>query len=199
MILTIPSNFIIMDEYCYSYSGFIQGTLTGSNIVCKGYSSNQIIISGYATLATSASLSIKLYLAIDNIGIGNYSDYVNIIAYSSANNVIINANTASYSYTIAQAGSPSLGLSGTMNMPYTSGNAFPLYIKFQLRSNTLVNGDYLLVNFGNWVIDLATSGAQIFKYRLSGTIYWVPSQAIKMSGNTYKIPVYNNYSMNSGN
>lgn len=85
-----------------------------------------------------------------------------------------------------------------MNLPYSAGSAFPLYITFQLRSNSLVNGDYLRVNFGAWVLDSASSGVQVFKYQLSGNKYWVPSAGTLVTGNTYQIPVYNNYSMPAG-
>lgn len=101
---------------------------------------------------------------------------------------------------MTQVGSLNLGLSGTMLQPYINDNAFPLYITFQLRSNTLVSAssDYIQIDFGNWAIDPATTGTQIFKYKLSGAIYWVPSAATLVSGNIYKVPVYNNYSMSAG-
>lgn len=199
MILTFSTNFVILDEYCYSYSGFIAGVDTNSNIVCKRYSSTQIIVSGFGTLATSASLSISLYLQLNFITPASYSHSVNIIVYSSAANTIINANTASLGFTVNQWGSPSLALSGTMNRQYAADSAYPLFIKFQLTSNTLVNGDYLQVDFGNWIIDPATLGSPVFKYQIAGNIYWVPSQASLVSGNIWKVPVYLNYSMVSGN
>lgn len=199
MILTFSTNFVILDEYCYSYSGFIAGVDTNSNIVCKRYSSTQIIVSGFGTLATSASLSISLYLQLNFITPASYSHSVNIIVYSSAANTIINANTGSLGFTVNQWGSPSLALSGTMNRQYAADSAYPLFIKFQLTSNTLVNGDYLQVDFGNWIIDPATLGSPVFKYQIAGNIYWVPSQASLVSGNIWKVPVYLNYSMVSGN
>lgn len=84
-----------------------------------------------------------------------------------------------------------------MTIPYTPSNSFPLYITFQLKTNTLVSGDYLQIDFGNWVLDTATTGTQLFKYQLSGSIYWIPSAATLVSGNIYKVPVYSNYSMNA--
>jgi hypothetical protein len=85
-----------------------------------------------------------------------------------------------------------------MTLPYTKGNSFPLFITFQLNTHTLTNGDYLVVDFGNWVLDTATSGVQVFKYQISGNIYWVPSAATLVSGNIYNVPVYSNYSMTAG-
>lgn len=199
MVLTFSGNFVILDEYCYSYSGFIAGVNTNSNIVCKRYSSTQIVVSGYGTLAASASLSIKLYMQFNNIAPNPYSLAVNIIAYSSTDKIIINANTIDVGFTITQWGSPSLTLSGTMNSQYAAGSAYPLYIAFKLTSNTLVNGDYLQIDFGNWIIDPATLGTPVFKYQTSGSIYWVPSQATLVSGNIWKVPVYLNYSMVLGN
>lgn len=198
MILSFSAYFVILDEYCYSYSGFIAGVDSNSNVVCKRYSTSQIIISGYGTLAASASLSIKLYMQFNNIALTSYSVSVGIVVYSSTDSIIINANTNSLGFTISQWGSPSLALSGTMNIPYAAGSAYPLYITFKLTSNTLVNGDYLQVDFGNWVIDPATLGTPVFKYQISGNIYWVPSQASLVSGNIWKVPVYLNYSMTLG-
>jgi hypothetical protein len=198
MMLTFSTNFTLIDEYCNSYSGFLQGTNANSNLVCKRFSSTQIKISGYATLASSASLSITLYLQIADIPIDTLSHSVNIIVYSSQNNIIINANTNTLTFTLVEDGSLALGLFGTMTNSYASGSSFPLYITFKLNTHTLTNGDYLQVDFGSWVLDPATTGVQAFKYQLSGTNYWVPSQATLVSGNIYKIPVYSNYSMNAG-
>jgi len=85
-----------------------------------------------------------------------------------------------------------------MVRPYSAGSAFPLFVTFRLNTNTLTNGDYLQVDFGNWIIDPASAGVQLFKYQVSGSIYWVPSTATLISGNIYNFPVYNNYSMVAG-
>lgn len=66
MIVTFNNYLSLIDEYCYSYTGFIQGTQANSNLVCKRYSSNQIFIAGYAALSPSASLSISVYMAIQD-------------------------------------------------------------------------------------------------------------------------------------
>jgi hypothetical protein len=94
MVLTFPSNLAIIDEYCNSYSGFLQGVNANSNLVCKRYSSNQILVAGYATLSSSASLSLTLYMQITDLPITNYTQSVNIVAYSSTGTTIINADTA---------------------------------------------------------------------------------------------------------
>jgi hypothetical protein len=166
MVLTFSNNFNIIDEYCHSYSGFLQGTAANSNLLCKRYSSNQIIIQGYATLSPNASLSMSLYLQIGdlntspNASANVYTQSVNIVAYSSTDAIIINANTNTLTITLTQTGSLALGLSGTMVQPYRVGNSFPLYIVFQLRSNTLTsaNSGHLQIDLGNWVLDSATLG-----------------------------------------
>ena len=86
-----------------------------------------------------------------------------------------------------------------MTRPYSKGGSFPLFISFQLKTYTLSNGDHIEVDFGNWVLDTGATGVQVFKYKIAGNIYWVPSSATHVSGNRYKIPVYNNYSMTTGN
>ena len=208
MIVTFQPQLNLIDEYCYSYSGFTQGVNTNSNLVCKRYSSNQIIISGYAALAASALLRISAYMYIsDSLSINstsgsnnNFATYATVSVYSSASNLIVSANTLSYSLVLSNIrGSNLIGLTGTMTNPYSPGQAFPLYITFRLTSNTLVAGDYLQVDFGNWILDVATTGTRIFKYQVSGNIYWVPVNGTKLSGNMFKVPVYSSsYPMNAG-
>jgi len=199
MVLTFDSNLQILDEYCHSHSGFVQGTASSSNLICKRYASNMILIDGYSSLSSGATLSIQLYMQLADLTPGNtYNSAVNIVVYSSDNRIIINADTAPCTIAVSGYGSQSLAFSSTMTRPYAKGDHFPLYITFRLRSNNLVNGDYLLVDFGKWVPDAATTGVQVFKYQVAGTIYWVPSAAVKVNDTAYRVPVYNNYSMNSG-
>ena len=55
------------------------------------------------------------------------------------------------------------------------------------------------VDFGNWTIDPASvEGRVIWKYKVGNNIYWVPTAATLVSGNIYKIPVFQNYSMTAG-
>jgi hypothetical protein len=201
MLVTFNSYLNLIDEYCYAYSGFTQGVNTNSNLVCKRFSSNQILISGYAAVASSTLLSISVYMQISDALTANgttYGAYATVTVVSSAGNNIISQNTASYNIITTQRGSDLLSLSSTMNTPYTQGTTFPLYITFRLNTNNLLTGDYILVDFGSWVLDPATTGVQVFKYQLSGNTYWVPSSATLVSGNIYKVPVYNNYSMSAG-
>lgn len=194
-----------MDEYCYSYTGFSQGG--NSNLVCKRYSDTQILISGYANITASTTMGIQVFMKILNsLSINstsgsnnNFTTYATVTVSSAAGNTIISADTVSLTLVLSnQRGSSLIGLSGTMTTPYSAGTTFPLYISFQLNTHTLTNGDYLHVDFGNWVLDTASSGVQIFKYRLANTIYWVPAAATLVSGNIYKVPVYLNYSMTAG-
>jgi len=208
MIVTFQPQLNLVDEYCYSYSGFIQGVNSGSNLVCKRYSSSQVIISGYAALGSSAQLVISVYMYIsDTLSINstlgsnnNFNTYATVAVYSSAGNQIVSANTNSYTLVLSNVrGSNLITLSGTMTNPYSSGQSFPLYITFQLNTHTLVNGDYLQVDFGSWVLDAASTGNSIFKYQIAGNIYWVPINGTKVSGNIYQLPIYSSsYSMPAG-
>lgn len=83
-------------------SGFIQGVNSNSNLICKRYSTNQILIGGYGQISSGASLSLTLYLQIQVLTVGStYYPYANIIVYNSDASVIINANTVTYTLTIA--------------------------------------------------------------------------------------------------
>ena len=77
MSVIFPSYYTMTDEFCYSYSGFVQGTTnTNSNLVCKRMNGNTVNIYGYATLSASATLSIKVYLRVNNIAVTTYTDSV---------------------------------------------------------------------------------------------------------------------------
>ena len=159
------------------------------------------MVSGYASLAVSASLSITVWASIQN-SLTNGTTYnadTTITVISSGDNNIVSSSTGSVSLPLsATKGLNSIGLSGTMTRPYSQGSAYPLYISFRLRTYTLYNGDYLEVDFGDWVLDTAATGVQVFKYQVSGSIYWTPSTATLVSGNRYRVLVYSNYSMNAG-
>lgn len=147
-----------MDEYCHAHSGFTQGSQANSNLICKRSGTNTITISGYASLGVNAALQIRLYLQIAPNSLGAQSSSVNIVVSSSTGNTIINANTAALTFTTTVFGSSPLALSNKMTLPYARGSAYPLYITFRLRSNSLVQGDYIQIDFGSWVIDTATVG-----------------------------------------
>jgi len=70
----------------------------------------------------------------------------------------MNADTSNLTFTTTTSGPASVVLANKMVRPYAKGNAYPLYIVFRLRSNTLLVGDYIQIDFGNWVIDTATTG-----------------------------------------
>jgi hypothetical protein len=127
-----------------------------------------------------------------------YYPYANIVVQNANGNNIIAGNTNSFALTPTQQGSISVALSGTMTTPYAPTSTYPLFITFRLRTFTLYAGDYLLVDFGSWVLDPATNGVQVFKYQVSGNIYWIPSTATLSSGNIYRVPVYSNYNMVAG-
>ena len=160
------------------------------------------MIAGYATLSANAVLSITVYASIKN-ALSNgtlYNADATVTVISSGGTNIIQANTNPVALNLSSIkGCNSLGFYGTMTRPYSAGSTFPLYISFQLKSYTLSNGDHIEIDFGNWILDTAATGVQVFKYKIAGNIYWVPSAATKVSGqNRYKIPVYLNYSINAG-
>ena len=147
MLVTFNSRLDLLDEYCYKHSGFLPGSDPNSNLVCKRYSSNQIPISGYATLAVGATLSITVYASIQN-GLSNGTLYNNtdttIRVISSNDNNIIQDNSDQLPLSIsAVKGCNSLGIHGMMTNPYAKGSSFPLYITFRLKTHTLTNGDHL--------------------------------------------------------
>jgi hypothetical protein len=146
------------------------------------------------------SISDSLSINLTNGATNNFNTYATIDVYSSSNNQIVSANTGNYVLSLLNIrGSNLIALTGTMILPYTAGQSFPLYITFRLKTNTLTTGDYLQIDFGNWVLDTAPTGQTIFKYQISGNKYWVPSNGTKLTGNIWKIPVYSSsYTMPSG-
>lgn len=76
-----------------------------------------------------------------------------------------------------------------------------LLLSFKLTSQTLVNGDYLLLNLGNWTVDTVstTPGKITWRYKVGSNYYWIPISAqltpTGTSLNLWKLPVYSNYSM----
>jgi hypothetical protein len=105
IISFVNSPFSIMDEYCMGISGFVQGTtITGSNLVCKRYSSTSIIIQGYATIIANTPLSFTTYLITSTASITTYnSAQAYIQVYSAANNLILNGYTNTLSsYAVTQ-------------------------------------------------------------------------------------------------
>ena len=121
------------------------------------------MVSGYATLAAGATLSLTVYASIQNsltAGV-NYTAYATITVISSKGTNIVSAVTNNLDLSlVATKGCDALGLTGTMNRPYASGSAFPLFITFRLTTNTLTDGDFVQVDFGNWVFDPASAGVQ---------------------------------------
>ena len=121
MLVTFNSRLDLLDEYCHKHSGFLPGADPNSNLICKRYSSNQIIISGYATLAVNASLSITVWASLQN-GLANGTNYTadtTVRVISSGDNNIVSANTDQVSLTMSTVkGCNSLALHGTMTNPY---------------------------------------------------------------------------------
>lgn len=200
MILTMDSRFLMFDDYCKQMSGFVPGTtLDTSNLICRKNGGQDILIAGYNSIASGTTLSITLYLQITNIAPSSYTATVRIVVYSSSGAKIIDASTSAYSYTVSQYGPSTLSLMNYMEQTLKKDTAQELDFTFTLTSNTLSNGDYVQVDFGNWTIDPASiEGRLIWKYKVGSNIYWVPAAATLVSGNIYKIPVYQNYSMTAG-
>ena len=73
----------------------------------------------------------------------------------------------------------------------SKGNSQELDVVFRLSTYTLTTNYYVELDFGNWTVDPATNeGKIVWKYKVGSNIYWVPTEATKVSGNTYKVPVY---------
>lgn len=86
-----------------------------------------------------------------------------------------------------------------MEQPLKKVTSQQFRFSFTLTSNTLVTGNYIQVNFGNWTIDGAiTEGKVIWKYQVGSNIYWVPAAATQVSANKYRVFVNQNYSMTAG-
>ena len=121
------------------------------------------MVCGYATLAVGATLSITVYASIQNslTAGGSYTADTTVTVTSGKGTNIVSAGTNSLGLNLeATKGCDALGLTGTMNRPYASGSAFPLFITFRLTTNTLTDGDFVQVDFGNWVFDPASAGVQ---------------------------------------
>lgn len=200
MILTFSTYFTLIDDYCKTMSGFVQGaTLSTSNLLCRKISATQIQVAGYNTIAAGSSLSINLYLQIALNSLSWTSSTVNVKVYSSSAALIIDANTNAFSLNMNAYGSYNLQLLDYMEQYIEEDTSQELDFTFTLASHTLGNGDYVTVYFGNWTIDPAlTEGKTIWKYKVGNNIYWVPTAVTIVSGNTFKIPVNQNYSMTVG-
>jgi hypothetical protein len=64
-------------------------------------------------------------------------------------------------------------------------------------------GQYVEIDFGDWVLDQADSlGGQIItKYQVGTNLYWLPATLTNVVNNKYRFAVYNNvstYSMSAG-
>lgn len=96
MVVTIDTEFSILEEYCKETVGFYPGTLETSNLVCRKNSNTDILITGYSSISAGASLSITLYLQVAYNSITTRSPNARIIVYSADDNKIIDAQTNSY-------------------------------------------------------------------------------------------------------
>ena len=198
MMITLDTEFSILEDYCKEMSGFLPGsTLETSNLICRKESNTEIFISGYSSISAGASLSITLYLQVAYNSITTRYPNARIIVYSADNNKIIDAQTNSYTLTISQYGSYVMGLGENYMEKYISkGNSQELDITFRLASHSLSSGSYIALDLGNWTVDpAATEGEMIWKYQVGNNIYWVPSTVTNPSGNIFHIPVNSNYTM----
>jgi hypothetical protein len=70
---------------------------------------------------------------------------------------------------------------------------------FTLSTYSLLTGDYVTLDLGNWTVGTASpEGSVTWKYKVGNWVYWVPT-AVTVSGSIVTIPVYANYSMTPGN
>ena len=124
MLITIDSQFTIMDDYCKEMSGFIQGsTLATSNLLCRRESSNSILITGYGQIAAGTALSFTLYLQITYNSLNSQNVYGHLTAYDESGAQILSSNTAYINLNIVEYGGYTLQLEDQMYQPLQQGNS----------------------------------------------------------------------------
>lgn len=128
------SPFNIVDEFCKTMSGFVQGTLsnyaqgsatvTSSNLMCRRTSPTTLLIEGYQTINTGTTLSFDIYLKVASNTVTTYnSANVYIQVWSKDDKAIIEATTSSLSsYSLAQ-GAQNLKLEDAMRYKFLKDTA----------------------------------------------------------------------------
>ena len=108
----------------------------------------------------------------------------------------MDGETSHFDLDIVQYGGYTLQLEDHMEKYIQKGNSQEFDIEFKLDTHSLTSGSYVLIDFGNWTIDPATTeGRIIWKYKVNNNIYWVDTTVTNVADNIYKIPVYDNYTM----
>lgn len=185
--LSVPSP---LADQCKSMSGFTAGSAATSIFLCRRLNNNQIAITGYATINPSTSLSITSWFfnsgSTESISITVYSSTGAQINTGSVTGITVGGSyTAPGGFSIKEAKQVSL----------FSQTTTPMYFTFTLSTNTLVNGDYVTLDLGNWTIGTPSAdGSVTWKYTVGTWVYWVPT-TVTVSGSIVTIPVYSNYSM----
>jgi hypothetical protein len=148
----------MFDDYCYQMSGFVQGTtLATSNLICRKNAVQDILIAGYSTISSGTSLSITLYLQIIASTLTTYNPRARIIVYNSNGAKIIDGYTSTYSLVVSSHGPSTLGLMSYMEQIIKPDSAQEFDFSFTLSTTILGTGAYIIVDFGNWTIDPATT------------------------------------------
>ena len=83
-------------------------------MVCQKYSSTQILVKGYATIAADTALSVTLYLKLAVSGLQTYSNTATINAYSSTGKQISSGQSNTFSFTTTHQGSNYIRLHNNM-------------------------------------------------------------------------------------
>lgn len=190
---TVPSP---LSDQCKSISGFPAGTLATSVLLCKRYSANQIIITGYGTIAANTALSIITWLKNPSAA----TETVTIAVNSAANNQIISASFVPLSMSSSYNGIAYLQLKEATQVSLAPLTTTSMTVTFTLTSYPLVSGtnDYIYLNLGNWTLGTPTAeGKIIWRYKVGNWVYWVPV-TITQTGTWVKVPVYSNYTMATG-
>lgn len=118
MVMTIDTQLVMFDEFCYQIGGFVPGTtITTSNLICRKNSAQDVYIAGYNTIAAGTSLSVTLYLQVASVSTGTYNPRARIIVYDSNAAKIIDAYTNTYTLTVGVYGSSTLGILNYMEQP----------------------------------------------------------------------------------
>lgn len=207
------SPFNIVDEFCKTMSGFVQGTLsnyaqgsatvTSSNLMCRRTSPTTLLIEGYQTVNAGTTLSFDIYMKVASNTVTTYnSAKVYIQVWSKDDKAIIEATTNSLSsYGLAQ-GAQNLKLEDAMRYKFLKDTARELFVQFKLAANTLGMNQYVEIDFGDWQLDTSATGKIVASYQVGSNYYYIPCVLTKVSGNKYRFGVYKNvstYSMTSNN
>lgn len=191
--MTVPSP---LSDQCKSMNGFPAGILPTSVLLCKRYSSTQILITGYGSITANTQLSFVTWLK--NPGLA--TETVSITVTSAAGKQIISGSASTITVSASYYGSSYLQLKEATTASLTPLATTSMTITFTLSTYSLGSGtsDYIYLNLGNWTLGTPTSeGKIVWRYKVNSWVYWVPV-TVTQTGTWVKLPIYSNYTMPAG-